>query len=127
MLFADQQILLDEAVKYKARIDLLIGLGKVIISITEKPVKQPGASAESPMEHDMLSVRMRYDDVWKGLEARSVVLETTILQMERYRRQVRILVGGLDRIERKLAEQRPVAGEPDAISKQISEHKVRNG
>lgn len=116
---------MDEAVKYKAHIDLLLGLGKVIISITARPDQQPKDSARSPMEQDMASVRTRYDDLWKGLEARSVILETTILQIERYRRLVRHMLVCMDRVERKLAQQNPVAGETDAIRSQISEHKVR--
>ena len=116
------QTLQEEAVQYKARLDLLVGLGKVIMTITARPDQT--TDEQATIEQDLASIRSRYDDVWKGLEARSVILETTILQMERYRRMVRSLVMFLERAVRKIKKQAPVAGNIDKIRSQISEHKV---
>lgn len=108
--------------QYKAQIDLLVGLGKVIISITA--LQQPSDSPQSPLEEDLISVRTRYDEVWKGLETRNVTLETTVLQMEKYRRLVRNITIFLGRTEKRLGKLEPVGGETDIIRRQISEHKV---
>ena len=116
------QTLQEEAVQFKARLDLLVGLGKVIMTITARPDQT--TDEQATIEQDLASIRSRYDDVWKGLEARSVILETTILQMERYRRMVRSLIMFLERAERKIKKQAPVAGNIDKIRSQISEHKV---
>ena len=118
------QALQNEAVQYKAQIDLLVGLGKVIISIT---AQLPTDSPQSPMEEDLTSVRTRYDEVWKGLETRNVTLETTVLQMEKYRRLVRNITIFLGRTEKRLGKLEPVGGDADTIRRQISEHKVRSG
>lgn len=99
-----------------------MGLGKVIISIA---VPQPGDSPQSPLEEDLNKVRTRYDEVWKGLETRNVTLETTVLQMEKYRRLVRNITIFLSRTEKRLGKLEPVAGDTDTIRRQISEHKVR--
>jgi len=111
-------------VQYKAQIDLLVGLGKVIISIT---AQQPSDTPQSPLEEDLTSVRTRYDEVWKRLETRNVTLETTVSQMEKYRRLVRNITIFLGRTEKRLGTLEPVGGDTDTISRQISEHKVRFG
>ena len=121
-IYISQQTLQEEAVQYKARLDLLVGLGKVIITITARP--EQSADEQVTIEQDLASLRTRYDDVWKALEARSVILETTILQIERYRRMVRSTVMFLERVEKKIKKQAPVAGNTDTIRTQISEHKV---
>ena len=116
-------MLQNEAVQYKAQIDLLVGLGKVIISIT---AQQPSDTPQSPLEEDLTSVRTRYDEVWKRLETRNVTLETTVLQMEKYRRLVRNITIFLGRTEKTLGKLEPVGGDTDTIRRQISEHKVRS-
>ena len=115
------QVLKSEAVQYKAQIDLFVGLGKVIIDIT---AQQPSDSAQTPLEEDLLLVRTRYNDVWKGLETRNVLLETTVAQMEKYRRLVRSTAIFLDQTEKRLGNLEAVAGETDVIRRQISEHKA---
>lgn len=117
------QALQNEAVNYKAQIDLLVGLGKVIISITSQ---HPGETPQTPLEGDLTSVRTRYDNVWKQLETRNVTLETTVLQMEKYRRLVRNITIFLGRTEKRLGKLEPVAGDTDTIRHQISDHKVRS-
>lgn len=99
-----------------------MGLGKVIISIT---AQQPSDSPQSTLEEDLTTVRTRYDEVWKGLETRNVTLETTVLQMEKYRRLVRNITIFLSRTEKRLGKLEPVGGDTDTIRRQISEHKVR--
>ena len=116
------QVLQNEAVQYKAQIDMLVGLGKVIISIA---AKEPGDSPKSPLEEDLNSVSTRYDEVWKRLETRNVTLETTVLQMEKYRRLARNISIFLARTEKRLGKLEPVGGDTDTIRQQISEHKVR--
>ena len=97
-----------------------MGLGKVIISIT---ARQSGESQSSLVE-DLTKVRTRYDEVWKGLESRNVTLETTVIQMEKYRRLVRNISIFLTRAEKRLGKLEPVGGDADTIRRQISEHKV---
>ena len=97
-----------------------MGLGKVIISIT---ARQSGES-QSPLLEDLTTVRTRYDEVWKGLESRNVTLETTVIQMEKYRRLVRNISIFLTRAEKRLGKLEPVGGDADTIRRQISEHKV---
>lgn len=115
------QVLQNEAVQYKAQIDLLVGLGKVIISFAAKPSE---ASPQSPLEGDLKSVSSRYDKVWKRLETRNVALETTVLQMEKYRRLVRNISIFITRTEKRLGQLEAVGGDSETIRKQISEHKV---
>ena len=115
------QLLQNEAVQYKAQIDLLVGLGKVIITFAAKPSE---VSPQSPLEEDLNSVSFRYDKVWKRLETRNVALETTVLQMEKYRRLVRNISIFITRTEKRLGQLEAVGGDSDTIRKQISEHKV---
>ena len=115
------QVLQNEAVQYKAQIDLLVGLGKVIITFAAKPSE---VSPQSPLEGDLNSVSSRYDKVWKRLETRNVALETTVLQMEKYRKLVRNLSIFITRTEKRLGQLEVVGGDSDTIRKQISEHKV---
>ncbi|EDO37708.1 predicted protein [Nematostella vectensis] len=118
-----QKALQDEAVQYKARLDLLNGLGKVIITMSGRTDHAP-APGTHPIEQDLDAILARYDEVWKSMEARRFLLETTLLQMERYRRQVKSVTIFLNRAEKKQKEQDPVGCDADTIQKQISEHKT---
>jgi putative cell wall-binding protein len=98
-----------------------VGLGKVIIDMTTKPEQQ---QSQSPMQQDLESAQTRYDDIWKGMEARRIILETTLLQIERYRRMVRNITIFLHKVEKKMDKLEPVSSDMDTIRKQITDHKV---
>lgn len=109
--------------QYKARLDLLVGLGKVIVTMTTTPDK-PKEETQSPMQQDLESALTRYDDIWRGMEARRIIVETTILQIERYRKMVRNFTILLYKVEKKVSKLEPVGGDLDTIHNQILEHKV---
>lgn len=84
----------------------------------------PNQGTQSPMQQGLESALTRYDDIWKAMEARRIIVETTILQLERYRKMVRSITLVLYKIEKKVFKAEPIGGEVSTIEKQILEHKV---
>lgn len=119
------QTLQEEAVQYKARLDLLIGLSKVIVTMTTTSNKSADGT-QSPMEQELESALTRYDDIWRGMEARRIIVETTLLQIERYRKMIRNITIVLYKVEKKVSKVEPIGGDLETIQKQLLEHKVIN-
>jgi len=78
------------------------------------------------MEQDLESALTRYDDIWRGMEARRIIVETTLLQIERYRKMIRNVTILLYKVEKKVSKLEPIGGDLDTVQRQLLEHKVMN-
>ena len=118
-VFFDDQIIQDEAIKYKANIDILLGMVKVIVTFTAKPGEEKSRKNESPMAHEIQDLNDRYDNIWRDIERRGVDLETTLNNADKYFTSLDEATKFLDELENTLAHQPPIADDLPSIQKQL--------
>ena len=109
----------DEAIKYKANIDMLMGMGKVIITITAKPGEELMKQPDLPITRDLQTINGRYDDIWRDIERRGVDLETTLNDADKYFSTLNEATAFLDDCEKTLANQPAIANDLPSIQKQL--------
>jgi hypothetical protein len=98
---------------------MLMGMGKVIVTITAKPgedlVKQP----DLPITRDLQAISDRYETIWHDIEKRGVDLETTLNSADKYFSSLNEATQFLDECEKTLANQPAIANDLPSIQKQL--------
>ena len=98
---------------------MLMGMGKVIVTITAKPgedlVKQP----DLPITRDLQAINDRYETIWHDIEKRGVDLETTLNSADKYFSSLNEATQFLDECEKTLANQPAIANDLPSIQKQL--------
>jgi hypothetical protein len=98
---------------------MLMGMGKVIVTITAKPgedlVKQP----DLPITRDLQAINDRYETIWHDIEKRGVDLETTLNNADKYFSSLNEATQFLDECEKTLANQPAIANDLPSIQKQL--------
>ena len=98
---------------------MLMGMGKVIITLTAKPgdelVKQP----DVPITRDLQAINDRYEAIWRDIEKRGIDLETTLNNADKYFTSLNEATKFLDECEKTLANQPAIANDLPSIQKQL--------
>ena len=113
------QAIQDEAIKYKANIDMLMGMGKVIVTITAKPGEELLKQPNVPITRELQALNDRYDNIWRDIEKRGVDLETTLNDADKYFTSLNEATTFLDECEKTLANQPAIANDLPSIQKQL--------
>jgi hypothetical protein len=103
---------------------MLMGMGKVIITITAKPGEELVKQPDLPIARDLKSLHDRYDNIWRDIETRGIDLETTLNNADKYFASLSEATKFLDECEKTLANQPAIASDLPSIQKQLAAAEV---
>ena len=98
---------------------MLMGMGKVIITITAKPGEEITKQPDLPLTRDLQALNDRYDKIWGDIERRGIDLETTLNNADKYFTTLNEATKFLDECEKTLANQPAIASDLSSIQKQL--------
>ena len=104
---------------------MLIGIGKIIVTITAKPGEELTKQPDLPITRELHALNQRYDDIWRDIEKRGMELERTLSNADKYFTVLNEVTTFLDECERTLASQPAIATDLSSIQKQLNRTEVR--